>query len=151
MTTLPSSNEGRHLSEKGKVWYQMMTQLIVTNPSGCVKSWESEMLLHKWEYKCPSLHEKVTEHQLSFCEAYRSGQFCHLFMKFSRCHTFIHDSARESSWETTGRTLIVVSGKVILEPQTFLVCSMPLLAEIITNSTRKQLSLMKLTAPYKTL
>lgn len=49
----------------------------------------------------------MTEHQLSFCEAYRSGQFCHLFMKFSRCHTFIHDSARESSWETTGRTLIV--------------------------------------------
>ena len=52
---------------------------------------------------------------------------------------------------TIGCTLIVVSRKVILEPQTFLVCSMPLLAEIITNSTRKQLSLMKLTAPYKTL
>lgn len=52
---------------------------------------------------------------------------------------------------TIRRTLIVVSGQVILEPQTFLVCSMPLLAEIITNSTRKQLALMKLRAPYKTL
>lgn len=68
--------------------------------------------------------------QLSFCEAYRSRHFFHLFHEILKV---LHIYPWLSQWtlklqrkqqlveHTIHRTLIVVSGQVILEPQTFLV------------------------------